>query len=150
MLVSTSESSTVIDDAAAADGTFFTLWIGNNDILGYASSGGSGVDNNETGAGPALRNNSITNNNTFAGVYASLVAKMTANGAKVLLINITITSLPFFTTVPSAPFDQKSNLAAQIPSLNAFYAELNQAFTAHLVFQNVELYFSTTAEPCNL
>jgi hypothetical protein len=51
MLVSTSESSTVIDDAAAADGTFFTLWIGNNDILGYASSGGSGVDNNETGAG---------------------------------------------------------------------------------------------------
>jgi hypothetical protein len=48
---STSESSTVIDDAAAT-GAFFTLWIGNNDILGYASSGGSGVDNNETGSRP--------------------------------------------------------------------------------------------------
>jgi lysophospholipase L1-like esterase len=148
---STSESSTVIDDAAAADGTFFTLWIGNNDILGYASSGGSGVDNNETGqTSPALQgDNSITNNNTFAGVYASLVAKMTANGAKGALINIPdLTSLPFFTTVPSAPFDPRNpTFAAQIPSLNAFYAELNQAFTAFGVPERRVTFSTTAASP---
>ncbi|HET8804213.1 MAG TPA: G-D-S-L family lipolytic protein, partial [Aequorivita sp.] len=37
-----SESATVIGDAAAQNATFFSLWIGNNDILGYATSGGSG------------------------------------------------------------------------------------------------------------
>jgi hypothetical protein len=122
---SSSESSTVIDDAAAADGTFFTLWIGNNDILGYATSGGSGVDNNQTGqTSPALQgDNSITNNNTFAGVYSSLVAKMTANGAKGALINIPdVTSIPFFTTIPANPIPLDAATAAGI---NMAYAQYN-------------------------
>ncbi|WP_194851402.1 SGNH/GDSL hydrolase family protein [Nonlabens antarcticus] len=127
---SSSESSTVIDDAAAANGTFFTLWIGNNDILGYATSGGSGVDNNQTGqTNPAMQgDNSITNNNTFAGVYAALVAKMTANGAKGALINIPdVTSIPYFTTIPANPIPLDATTAAGV---NMAYAQYNGGLRA--------------------
>jgi hypothetical protein len=130
----TSETSTVIGDAAAANPTFFTLWIGNNDILGYATGGGVGVDNNETGeTNPALQgNNSITNIGTFNGVYRSLVDAMTANGAGGALVNIPdVTSIPFFTTVPSlalSPADP--NFGPQIPLLNQFYGGMNQIFAA--------------------
>lgn len=34
-------TSTILGDAIAAQPTFFTLWIGNNDVLGYALSGAS-------------------------------------------------------------------------------------------------------------
>src|SRR5690606_30571774 len=36
--------ATIIADAVAQDPTFFSLWIGNNDVLGFATSGGAGVD----------------------------------------------------------------------------------------------------------
>ena len=39
-----SGSATVIGDAAVQNPSFFSLWIGNNDILGFATSGGAGVD----------------------------------------------------------------------------------------------------------
>ncbi len=145
---SSSESSTVIGDAAAANPTFFTLWIGNNDILGYATSGGSGVDNNETGeTNPGLQgNNSITNNATFAGTYRGLVGAMVANGAKGALVNIPdVTSIPFFTTVPSlalSPADP--NFGPQIPLLNQFYGGMNQIFAAFGQPQR-QISFSTSA-----
>ncbi|MGB5981395.1 MAG: SGNH/GDSL hydrolase family protein [Nonlabens sp.] len=145
---SSSESSTVIGDAAAANPTFFTLWIGNNDILGYATSGGSGVDNNETGeTNPGLQgSNSITNIGTFNGVYRNLVDVMTANGAGGALVNIPdVTSIPFFTTVPSqalSPADP--NFGPQIPLLNQVYGGLNQVFAA-FGQGNRAIQFSTTA-----
>src|SRR5690606_29981853 len=37
-----SAATTVLQDAIAQNPTFFTLWIGNNDVLGYATSGGAG------------------------------------------------------------------------------------------------------------
>lgn len=37
-----SDTTSVIADALAQDPTFFTLWIGNNDVLSYATSGGVG------------------------------------------------------------------------------------------------------------
>ena len=42
--IATSETATVAGDAASLAPSFFALWIGNNDILGYATSGGSGED----------------------------------------------------------------------------------------------------------
>ena len=38
----TSTTASVIGDAMAQQPTFFTLWIGNNDVLGYATTGGDG------------------------------------------------------------------------------------------------------------
>lgn len=39
-----SSSATVLGDAMSLNPTFFTCWIGANDVLAYATSGGSGVD----------------------------------------------------------------------------------------------------------
>ncbi len=114
-----SATATVLGDAVAQSPTFFTLWIGNNDILSYATSGGVGVDQNVTGEldptkyGP----NDITNANTFAGVYKQILDAMTAGGAKGVVLNLpSVTSIPFFTTVPSKAVPLDADTAAFLNS----------------------------------
>lgn len=119
----TSASATVIADATSLNPTFFSLWIGNNDILSYATSGGAGVD--QTGnLNPATYGSSdITDPNVFASVYSDQVDALTAGGAKGALVNIAdITSIPYFTTVParSIPLD-----AATAGAVNAQFALYN-------------------------
>jgi lysophospholipase L1-like esterase len=118
-------SATVLADAVAQTPTFFSLWIGNNDVLSYATSGGTGV--NQTGnLNPATYGpNDITDPNVFANVYNTLLDGtngLTKNGAKGVVANIPdVTSVPFFTTVPTNP----------IPGLpTASAAQLNQLFGA--------------------
>ena len=116
-------SARIIDDAVAQNPTFFSLWIGNNDILSYATSGGIGV--NQTGnLDPATYGNyDITDPGVFANVYSGLVDAMTANGAKGVVANIPyVTSIPFFTTVPYNPVPLDAATAGQ---LNAGYAAYN-------------------------
>ena len=131
----------VIEDAVVQNPTFFTLWIGNNDVLSYATSGGIGVDQNATNNidpstyGP----NDITNVNVFGAVYQQLVDALTANGAKGVVATIPdVASVPFFTTIPYAPvpLDDQS----QVDALNAAYAQYNgglaQAVQAGLITQD--------------
>lgn len=115
-----SPSTSVIADAVAQNPTFFSLWIGNNDVLAYATSGGTGV-NQLTNLDPTTYGpNDITNPNVFASVYSTLVTQLTANGAKGVVANIPyVTSVPFFTTVPTDPIPG-------LPAANA--AQLNQLF----------------------
>ena len=97
----TSANATVIGDAASLNPSFFSLWIGNNDILSFATSGGVGVD--QTGnTNPATYGpNDITDPLVFAGAYSGQVDALMATGAKGVLINIPdVTSIPYFTTVP--------------------------------------------------
>ena len=118
-----SPSTTILADAAAQDPTFFSLWIGNNDVLGYATSGGSGT--NQTGNfNPATYGpNDITDPNVFANVYTALVDGMTANGAQGVVANLPyVTTIPFFTTVPHNPVPLNAATAAQ---LNAGFSAYN-------------------------
>ncbi len=97
----TSSTSTVLGDAMMKNPTFFTNWIGANDILSYATSGGIGV--NQTGnMNPATYGgNDITDPTVFAGVYTQLINTLTSNGAKGVVATIpSVTSIPYFTTVP--------------------------------------------------
>ena len=99
-----SSTTTVLADAIAQSPTFFSLWIGGNDVLGYATSGGVGV--NQTGnLNPATYGgNDITDPNVFASVFSGLVTSLTANGAKGVVANLPyVTALPYFTTVPYNP-----------------------------------------------
>jgi lysophospholipase L1-like esterase len=119
----TSPSTTILADAAAQDPTFFSLWIGNNDVLGYATSGGSGT--NQTGNfNPATYGpNDITDPNVFANVYSTLVDGLTANGAKGVVANLPyVTTIPFFTTVPYNPVPLD---AATAGLLNSGFAQYN-------------------------
>ncbi len=120
-----SATSTVVADALAQSPTFFSLWIGNNDILGYATSGGTGEDHNVTGnIDPSTYgSDDITNNAVFAQTYAGLVEGLAAGGRKGVLINLPdVTSIPFFTTVPYNPIPLDAATAA---GTNMAYAQYN-------------------------
>jgi len=128
---SVAPDATVIGDAAIQQPSFFTMWIGNNDVLSYATSGGIGEDQtgnfDPTSYGP----NDITDPNVFASTYTSLVGAMTANpAAQGVLINIPdVATIPYFTTVPynAVPLDQ-----ATADALNNAYAAYNGGVQAAL------------------
>ncbi|WP_281231464.1 SGNH/GDSL hydrolase family protein [Flavobacterium gelatinilyticum] len=118
-----SPSTSVIADAVGQAPTFFSLFIGGNDVLGYAISGGVGKD--QTGnMNPATYGSSdITDPTVFKTVYSSLITALTANGAKGVVANLPfITTLPYFTTVPYNPVALTKEAADQ---LNAGYAVYN-------------------------
>jgi hypothetical protein len=104
--------------------TFFSLWIGNNDVLGYALSGGDGSNPITPVSGaPGVG---------FDGSYGALIATLTSGGAKGVVANIPgVTSVPHFTTVPHNPVPLD---AATASAVNAAYAPYNgglqAAFTA--------------------
>ncbi|MEC4003321.1 G-D-S-L family lipolytic protein [Flavobacterium sp. SUN052] len=125
-----SATSKVIDDATAQNPTFFSLWIGNNDVLAYATSGGTGV--NQTGnLNPATYGaNDITDPTVFASVYNTLVTNLTANGAKGVVANLPyVTSVPFFTTVPTNPIPGLP--ASSAAQLNQLFGGINAALTGN-------------------
>ncbi|WP_298541640.1 G-D-S-L family lipolytic protein [uncultured Aquimarina sp.] len=146
-------NATVIGDAVAQNPTFFSLWIGNNDILGYATSGGVGLDHNVTGnMDPSTyspQGLDITNSGTFDSTYRQLIAALTANGAKGVVLNLpNVTTLPFFTTVPFAPLSPLDpNFGPQIPTLNATYAGLNAAFAFAGVPERAISFSTSAASP---
>ncbi|MGB5691798.1 MAG: G-D-S-L family lipolytic protein [Flavobacteriaceae bacterium] len=115
--------ATVIGDVLAQNPSFFTLWIGNNDILGYATSGGAGVDQTGNPDPTSYGGNDITDPTAFAGVYNGLLQALTANGADGAIANLPdVTSIPFFTTVPHNPVPLDAATAAL---LNGAYATYN-------------------------
>lgn len=117
-----SSTSSVMTDALAQNPTFFSLWIGNNDILSYATSGGVGVDQTGNYDPSTYGGNDVTDPNVFAAVYNDLLLALTTNGAKGVVANLPdITSIPYFTTVPHNPIPLDATTAAQ----------LNYAFTAY-------------------
>tara|TARA_B110000503_G_scaffold28771_1_gene46061 strand:+ start:517 stop:2055 length:1539 start_codon:yes stop_codon:yes gene_type:complete len=121
--IATSASSTVLEDALSLDATFFSLWIGNNDVLSYATSGGSGVDQTDNLDLSTYGPNDITDPNVFGAVYSAQVAALVAGGAKGVLINIPdVSSIPYFTTIPgpAIPLD-----AATAGAVNAQFAAYN-------------------------
>ncbi|MCO5724679.1 SGNH/GDSL hydrolase family protein [Robiginitalea marina] len=118
-----SPSATVLGDAVAQNPTFFTLWIGNNDVLGFATSGGSGVDQTGNLDPSTYGGNDITDPNVFASVYNQILQALTANGAEGVVANIPdVTSIPFFTTVPHNPIPLDP---ATTDLLNGAYAAYN-------------------------
>ena len=153
---STSATSTLLADAVAQTPSFFSLWIGGNDVLGFATSGGVGT--NQTGnMNPATYgSNDITDPSVFASVYNTLVNGMTANGAKGVVANLPyVNTLPYFTTVPINPLSTSvlggGNVSvgqATIAALNAqLYDPLKQALTAFGAGERINLLSTTTANP---
>ena len=127
-------SKSVIEQAVDQKPTFFSYWIGNNDVLGYATSGGVGVDHNETNnVDPRTYGSSdISNVNVVKSTINDGLKALTAVGAKGVIANIpSVTSIPYFTTVPYAPLSPVNpSFAPMIDELNATYAGLNQVFDA--------------------
>lgn len=118
-----SPSATILADAVAQNATFFSLWIGNNDVLSYATSGGVGINQVGNLDPTTYGNNDITDPMVFASTYSALVDGLTANGAKGVVANIPyVTTIPYFTTVPHNPVPLD---AATASLLNSGYAQYN-------------------------
>ncbi|WP_422106925.1 G-D-S-L family lipolytic protein [Winogradskyella sp.] len=122
--IASSPTSTVLQDALAQNPTFFTLSeIGGNDILQYATSGGTGVDQTGNIDPSTYGSNDITDPNVFAQAFSTMVTALTQNGAKGVATTVPdITSLSHFTTVPYNPVPLD---AATANALNQGYAAYN-------------------------
>ncbi len=76
-----------LDQALSLSPTMITFWQGNNDILGFATSGGYSPS-------------APTDANTFGFLYRQITDALAASGAKIVVANIPdVTTIPFFTTV---------------------------------------------------
>lgn len=131
--MASSSSASVLGDAMAQSPTFFTLSeMGANDVLSFAVSGGSGVDQKGNLNPATYGSNDITDPNVFANVLNGLITTLTSGGAKGVITNIPyITDLPHFTTVPHNPIPLDANTAGYLNSAaayGAYNAGIVQAF----------------------
>jgi lysophospholipase L1-like esterase len=95
-----------LDFVTAKPFTFFTDWLGNNDALGYATSGGAA--------------DALTPKDQFAGLYSLSIGKLTAGGAKGAVATIPdVTAVPYFTTVTVGAI--LAGVKAANPSVTALY-----------------------------
>ncbi len=169
----TSASATVLGDAMSKNPTFFTNWIGGNDVLAYATGGGTIADDmttpniDESLSNTAASDNFGTSNDNFAGynknditsinvfnsAYNTIINTLTSNGAKGVVATIpSVTSIPYFTTVPYAPLTAQSMGKALAPegsdvATQIAYgtAAMNQANTA--LYNNLDAIFTAYGEP---
>ncbi len=141
-----SPTATVLGDAMGQNPTFFSLWIGANDILSYATNGGDGIDRTGNPDPSTYESNDITDPAAFQGIYQGILATLTSGGAEGVVANLPdITTIPYFTTVPHAPLSPLNEaFGPQIPTLNATFAGLNMVFDA-LGVPERKITFSTTA-----
>ncbi|WP_409187180.1 hypothetical protein [Antarcticibacterium sp. 1MA-6-2] len=130
-----SPETSVLADAIAQNPTFFSLWIGNNDVLSYATSGGVGVDQSGNPDPSTYGSNDITDPNVFAAVYSQMVTALTGTGAEGVLINIPdVTTVPFFTTVPNNALALDAETAA---SLTGYFQAVAGILTQGLMQQGL-------------
>jgi lysophospholipase L1-like esterase len=89
--------NSVINQARNLQPTFMTVWIGANDVLGYATSGGTSGTNAGLFDPPKTL---PTEPQVFAPLYSAMLDSLAASGADIVVANIPdVTSIPFFTTV---------------------------------------------------
>src|SRR6056297_244446 len=111
---SSAGTSTILGDAISSDPTFFTLWIGNNDVLGYASSG-------------ATRPEILTSQSNFQAQFSATISRlMTETTASGVVANIPpILATPVFRAVPYNAIELS---AEEAEALNTNFTTLNAVF----------------------
>ncbi len=105
-----SSTDKLLDEAQKVEPTVFSLWIGNNDVLGYATSGGL---------------SSITSTEIFQVSYNAVVSHLSGITEGGVLANIPdIASAAFFTTIKynEITIDNQQDADA----LNTYYTNYNQ------------------------
>ncbi len=114
-------TSTLITEAMRANPTFFTLWLGNNDVLLYATSGA--VDEPVT----SIFSTYLSDPDSVYKNITQAVDSLTKYGAKGAIANIpNVTSIPFFTTIP---WNGVVLTQGQADTLNGLYASYSLPIT---------------------
>ncbi|PQJ76744.1 SGNH/GDSL hydrolase family protein [Polaribacter glomeratus] len=135
--MASSASATVMGDALAQDPTFFTLDIGANDVLFYATNGGAGADQTGNFNPATYGPNDITDPNVFASLFSGMVTALTAKGAKGVVTNVpNVTDAANFKTIPFNAIPLNAATAAQ---LNGAFAAYNGGLQQLLAAKNAGL-----------
>lgn len=110
-------TSTLLSEALRANPTFYSLWLGNNDVLGYATGGGVGA------VSPAFPfPGSLTDPAQVQAALYMIMDSLSQRGAKGVIMNIPdVTSIPFFTTIPYNGVTVSQGMA---DTLNGIYTAL--------------------------
>lgn len=111
-------TSTILGDAMARNPTFFTLWAGGNDVLGYAAGGG-------------VNEAILTDPAAVSGYIDVLVGTLMSGGAKGIIVNVpNILALPYFQAVPynAIPMTEQ----ASVDAANEAFASYNGGVQAAL------------------
>jgi hypothetical protein len=112
-------SASMVSKAAAQNPTFFSLFIGSNDVLGYSLAGGASDAITPSAGAPGVG---------FDASIDAIIATLTATGAKGVVADVPdVTSIPYFTTIPYNGLTLDATQAAQ---LTAAYTPLGIKFTA--------------------
>jgi hypothetical protein len=107
-------TSTVLSDAAMQTPTFFTLWIGMDDILPYAIGGG--VNDNDSLA-------SASYPSTFRSNVAQIINTLKASTANGVIASVPdVTDFPFFSTIP---YNGLVLTASQASTFNHIFATID-------------------------
>jgi len=114
-------SASMLTKAAEQNATFFSLFIGNNDVLGYAASGATSDAITPSAGAPGVG---------FDASVDAIISTMTANGAKGVIGSVPdVTSLPYFTTIPYNGLTLTATQAAQLSvALGTPFIEGNNPF----------------------
>lgn len=108
--------STILEDAMDRNPTFFTLFPGGNDVLGYAVSGGT-------------RDEILTDPALVAGYIGNILDGLMSKGAKGIIMNVpNVAVLPHFQAVPrivEVPEANRTELLAGIGQINGLIALWN-------------------------
>lgn len=148
--IAESSNQTVLEYITKQDPTFFSLWVGNNDVLSYATSGGVGIDQTGNVNYATYGADDISDVGVVKNSINTILAKLvTEKGAKGVIANVpSITSVPYFTVVPYAPLSPANpSFGPMIPELNATYGALNQVFDALGVPERKISFSQTAASP---
>lgn len=105
-----SPGTSVVQQAVSLDPTFFTLWIGNNDVLGYALAGGAGSA-------------SITSPEDFQRYYGGIIQTLVTARPE---IEGALANIPDVTKIPYVSFIRYNQLvltAEQASQANQTYQQ---------------------------
>ncbi len=108
--MASSPGTSILQDALAQSPTFVSVWLGGNDALGFATSGGTGA---------------LTTSADFDFAIGTTVGALAQAGADGILINVPdVTAIAFLNTIPhnAIPLDQ-----ATADLLNGGFAAYNGA-----------------------
>lgn len=143
-------ASTILGDAAAVGGSFFSLWIGNNDVLGWAISGGTAPDAEVTPGAEALSTATLTSEAAFRASYDAIMSTLRAGGAKGAIATIPeVSTIPFFRAIPynAIPLDEATAAATSgaYAAYNGGLGAVNAGGVPGLTLSDEELALRTIA-----
>jgi phospholipase/lecithinase/hemolysin len=126
-LCETPFSSTLVGEALRSNPSFFTLWLGSNDVLLYAIDGASGTI--QQAPTDLSFPGTLSHPAAVAGAIESAVKELTKKGAKGAIANVPdVNSTPYFTTIPYNAIALTRQ--GQVDSLNGGYATYNASVPA--------------------